>query len=530
MKKTIVAMMVAFTTATLFAGGAKESSSAARSVSDGFVYDGTGRITDKEGQHISELAQNSNYTTVDLRKAEIVQRVQQEANVTVDWTLIDPTNYKDAISPMLAAGNDLPDIVLLPNLDENQQYIQSGMFEPLDTHFDEMPNYARWLDNNPVVKASLTASDGHIYYVPVINVTNNYQPVLMYNMKWLEKAGKTVPTNLDEFVDLLRYYKSHDMNGNGKQDEIPMSMMAEFLPYTFGPAFGLNFTSEQGSGFFAEDSGKVVYAQATKEYKDYLTFLNSLYKEGLLEVEYTTLTRDQIIERFANDKTGITFDYGWQSSMTYSKQLPYYDGSAATGVVLQRPLDGPIHKGFYVGRNPVGSVYGVTASSGRKDLAIRFLDCATKDSNQDMYIWGIEGKSYTVDAQGKRHFTEQARDNTWLQSLGINPAQVFPAHQSVASTNELVAPWHAEQDQALEKYIKSPWPFIYSTEDEASIVSMYMVDIQTYVDEMAVSFVNGTTPLSDYDSYVTALNKLNLPEVLKVRQAQYDRYQKTMRK
>lgn len=59
---------------------------------------------------------------------------------------------------------------------------------------------------------------------------------------------------------------------------------------------------------------------------------------------------------------------------------------------------------------------------------------------------------------------------------------------------------------------------------------MYMVDIQTYVDEMAVSFVNGTTPLSDYDSYVTALNKLNLPEVLKVRQAQYDRYQKTMRK
>ena len=210
MKKTIVAMMVAFTTATLFAGGAKESSSAACSVSDGFVYDGTGRITDKEGQHISELAQNSNYTTVDLRKAEIVQRVQQEANVTVDWTLIDPTNYKDAISPMLAAGNDLPDIVLLPNLDENQQYIQSGMFEPLDTHFDEMPNYARWLDNNPVVKASLTASDGHIYYVPVINVTNNYQPVLMYNMKWLEKAGKTVPTNLDEFVDLLRYYKGFE--------------------------------------------------------------------------------------------------------------------------------------------------------------------------------------------------------------------------------------------------------------------------------------------------------------------------------
>lgn len=57
---------------------------------------------------------------------------------------------------------------------------------------------------------------------------------------------------------------------------------------------------------------------------------------------------------------------------------------------------------------------------------------------------------------------------------------------------------------------------------------MYMVDIQTYVDEMAVAFVTGTTPLSEYDAYVDALNKMNLQDLLKVKQAQWDRYAKAM--
>ena len=60
------------------------------------------------------------------------------------------------------------------------------------------------------------------------------------------------------------------------------------------------------------------------------------------------------------------------------------------------------------------------------------------------------------------------------------------------------------------------------------MVSMFMVDIQTYVDEMAVSFVTGTTPLSEYDAYVDALNKMNLPKLLEVKQAQWNRFASAM--
>lgn len=536
MKKQLLALMaLALTFCVLFAacgdkGGSTGSSTGGSTggtepASD-FVYDGTGPITDAENARVSILAQNSYYTTVDIKEAPIVRTVIEDAGIEVDWTLVDPTNYEDAVSPMLAAGTDLPDIVLLPGQDENMNYLSSGMFVPLDEHFDLMPNFTKWLDENPVIKASLTAADGHIYYVPSTNVTYNFQPQLMYNMKWLADAGfDKVPDNLEEFVELLRYYKDNDMNGDGDaNDEFPMSVTEGFLPYMFGPAFGLDLVS----GFYVDENGDVQYAfYEDEKYLAYLTFLNELYAEGLLEIEYTTLTRDQIIERIANDKTGVTFDYGWQQSMTYSPQLSYYDGTPETGFVAAKPLSGT-HEGTYIGRVALGNIFGVSSKSGNIDLAIKFLDYAMSEPNQIMYVWGIEGESYTKAADGSFEYTEKASDNEWLQSLGINPAQVFPAQQSVEATDALVAPWHVDADKAVEKYVVDPWPFIYSTNEEADVVSQYFVDIQTYVDEMAVSFITGATPLDQFDSYLSNLEAMNVKSVLDVRAAQYDRYKTAM--
>nr|WP_314463860.1 hypothetical protein [uncultured Clostridium sp.] len=68
------------------------------------------------------------------------------------------------------------------------------------------------------------------------------------------------------------------------------------------------------------------------------------------------------------------------------------------------------------------------------------------------------------------------------------------------------------------------WPFIYSTKDEQNIISQYLVDITTYVDEMNVAFITGTTDLSTFDSYLSTLDSMGLKELLKVKQQQYDRF------
>lgn len=487
----------------------------------GYSYAGEAPITKEEGKTLKILAQTSNYTNVDIAKAEIVGTVIANAGISVDWQLVDYNNYVDSVGPMLTTGAVEADIVLLPDQDQNQTYIKSGLFVALDDYFAVMPNFTKWLDANPVIKAEITAEDGHIYYVPGTNVGKDYQPVLMYNQVWLDKAGVKAPETVDELTELLRYFKANDMNGNGDTtDEIPMSVMAEFLPYMFGPAFGLDLVS----GFQADENGNVTYAYADSEnYKAYLEYLNGLYKEGLLEVEYTSLDRDQVIERISNDLTGVAFDFSWAMSMMYSNVLPYYDGTAKTAFVGAAPLSGT-HEGYYVGRVELGNMFGVTSESKDPELACKFLDYAMSDVCQEMYQWGIEGESYTVDANGNKAYTEQASDNDWLQQLGINPSFVFPAQQSVVSTDALVADWHAESNAWQYQFVVDPWPFIYSTVEESEVINTYMVDIETHVNENATSFITGTRDLSEFSAYISELDALKLQDVLDVKVKQYDRY------
>lgn len=532
-KKVIaLAMAAVLTTASLAGcGGKNGNSSNATTGSAGqgstqgtaaaSTYTGEAPVTEEAGATVSMLAMNSWYSTVDLSKdAMILDEIQKRANVTIDWNLIDPTIYADTVSPMLAAGTDLQDIVLLPDLDSNMSYIKSGMFIALDEYLDSMPNYKKFLDENPEIKASLTATDGHIYYVPQTVVTHNYQPCMMINVRWLEKLNMEEPKTLDDFVAMLRAFRDNDMNGNGDAtDEIPMSVTSGFLPYLFGPAFGLDLVS----GFYADDNGTVHYAYYESEnYKKYLEFLKSLYDEGLLEMEYTSLNRDQITSRCAQDITGVTFDFSWQMSTLYSAQFADYDGTKGIfkGVA---PVSGE-YEGSYPGRTPVSGIFGVTKNSGNVDLAVKFLDYIMGEECQDLYVWGLKDVTYTEDASGNREYLPRCSEDTvWYQQLGIN-APCMPSQQSVPATDVLLADWHVAVDKELEQYIKAPFPNVYSTEEEAGVISQYLVDIQTYVEQMNVAFISGNSDMSAFDSYLTTLKNMNVEELIKIKQAQYDRY------
>ena len=493
--------------------------------SSGYVYNGEAPIT-KDGGKLKILAQTSNYPNVDIEKAPIVEEVFKEAGVEPKWQLIDYDSYEEKATPIISTGDTDADIIKIPDNDPNQVYIKSGLFVPLDEYFDYMPNFTKWLSQNPVEKAELTAEDGHIYYVSGINVADDYQPCLMYNQVWLDKAGKKAPETLDELVELLKYFKDNDMNDNGDaSDEIPMSVMSEFLPYMFGPAFGLDLVS----GFQADDKGNVTYAYADSEnYKKYLQFLNGLYKDGLLETDYASLDRDTVIDRISKDLTGVAFDYSWAMSMMYSNVLPYYDGTKNKAFVGVAPLSGE-HKGFYVGRNSLSGMFGVSTKSSQIELAVKFLDFAMSEHCQDYYQWGIEGESYVINDDGSREYTEKGKDNDWLQKFGINPAFVLPAAQSVEATDILVADWHAEINRELRQYIKDPWPDIYATSKESDTFNLYMEDVKKKVDESAQNFITGKEDIdSKFDSYIEELSALNLDEIVEIKQAQYNRYLKAL--
>ena len=137
----------------------------------------------------------------------------------------------------------------------------------------------------------------------------------------------------------------------------------------------------------------------------------------------------------------------------------------------------------------------------------------------------MEGLTYEVVDGARQYLPRCTEDTIWYQGLGIN-APNMPSQQSTPATDVLLPKWHVENDRTYEEpFIRAPYPTVYATEEEASTSSMYQVDIDTYVSESAVAFITGTKNLeADFDTYIATLESMQIAEMLKVRQAQYDRF------
>jgi putative aldouronate transport system substrate-binding protein len=69
-------------------------------------------------------------------------------------------------------------------------------------------------------------------------------------------------------------------------------------------------------------------------------------------------------------------------------------------------------------------------------------------------------------------------------------------------------------------------PNVTFSTQESKDYSSYYSDIETYVKEMTVNFIMGTTSLDDWDTYVSTIQSMGIEECTKLKQAALDRYNK----
>jgi putative aldouronate transport system substrate-binding protein len=212
------------------------------------------------------------------------------------------------------ASNDLPDMFTAgPEL--MGRLIKAGQVQPLDEVYQkyassELRKICEYQDGRGFLAAK---SEGKIYGLPVSNDFANNVAMLFIRKDWMDKLGLQVPKTMDELVAIAKAFRDKDPDGNGKNDTIPIAMDKNFGQDRAGINSFSNPFKAYSQIWIPDGNGGLKYSSIQPEMKTSLEFMQTMYKEGLLDKEFAVKDGSKVAEDIAAGKIGIFPGVFWSS-------------------------------------------------------------------------------------------------------------------------------------------------------------------------------------------------------------------------
>lgn len=319
------------------------------------------------------------------------QDLKDLANVEVDVQIIPIVEY-DAKVKTIVAGGDLPDMMMAfgPTDPWWRDLENQGAFAPIDEYLDKYP--ILWeIAPESVWEMLRNPDDGHIYFIPQTCVAE--MPFFVYyRQDWFEQLGIEEPTTVEELEAALETIHAE------MPDVVPLTSAAgstAWLGKDLATAFGCTV-----SGWTPDADGNLQPDYCTDEAMDFAFWLQDMQARGLLDAD-CGVNPDVTFgeQRFKTGRAAVILGVFNQIS-GYLTELDQNDPAAKIGII--GPLTGP--DGTQGGTRvsfPVDRGYYFSSKAENLDGIMQFLAWSLGGGN-DFRKYGIEGKTYTVDANGNK--------------------------------------------------------------------------------------------------------------------------------
>lgn len=484
---------------------------------------------------------------------KMFKKLSEITNLIFDFNEVDTSAYSDVRSVMWEDKRNLPDLFLYSNpISELVVYSQYGAFTPFNDADLEvagvkvgslidnyMPNYKRLLDSNFNVdkqfgdaKAIATLSDGYMYSaLSVQDVPRDLTYKMFLNQKWIENLradgrkmpdGSEIPDAVDiatveEMIEVFRLFKQYDANHNGDpNDEIPVS--ARELEYFRN--FVLASYGYVSPGIEIEnDDSAVVYVPRTEAYRKYMSTMNLLYSEGLLDRStFTIKTDEQLAVKGLEGRLGCFCAAAAYITVGYD----HADDYVAFGPLTSDYYRGtPLHWGF-------GYFYpdGATIPTGTpyvREIA-RLLDIMYSELGTQLIAYGEENVDWTWDDESKTSWTFNVPSD-WSGTQEEYRATITPnvgtgsglywSYEFVGKMNDHIIRTLNQMSERYLPYLKVPFPpEIKLTGAEYNTVARINASLEAFLESEEHSFIAGDKNIeTDWDKFLSDLDRYGAAEL-----------------
>jgi putative aldouronate transport system substrate-binding protein len=507
---------------------------------------------DSAGTTVLTAFSPQNARIISMNDNVLTQKIEGKLGIDIEFQTAPEDGAKDKQN-LILASDDYPDAFLGGEFTKVDQlkYGTLGVFLPLNDLIEQhAPNIQAVFEENPQFKAGVTAPDGNIYALPGYDgCWHCFWPAKTWmNVEWLEALDLEMPTTTEEYEQVLLAFKNDDPNGNGLQDEIPLS---GFAGSNWGNPINklMNaFIYTDPNNYLQVNNDIVDLVADNAEWKQGLEYIKGLYDQGLIDKQAFTQNQEGLQQTAMNPGEIILGEYAnlWNGDVvTIYGEAEDQRWNQYRAVP---PLEGPngVKYATYTGHKvPVGK-FAITdkADAAQQIAAIQVADYlysmeGALDAFQGVEgAWELadEGKLGTDGKQAKYQQPEglvpnwdEPTDNLWENGFYYMSIDLF--HGRVAETQDLNVQagneprlyqdnlkyaGHEPSDDVL-------LPDLFIDPDKAQTVAEMVTVINSYINQNAVQFVIGQKDLNaDWDNYVKGLQDLDAEEYLEIYQAAYD--------
>jgi putative aldouronate transport system substrate-binding protein len=456
----------------------------------------------------------------------------KQTGITIDYKH-PPLGQETEQFSLIMADGEYPDIMFYNWLSRYpggpEKAIADGVIYSLNDIFEKYcPNISAYLAANPDIARMLKTDEGHYYSFPLINSkgSGNYLgPMVRSDL--LEKFGLETPTTIDDWYHMLKVMKQNGIEYPLTAAYSRSNDIALYVPFMYA--------NHVESKFYVGDDDIVHYGPIEDGFKNYLKTFAKWYSEGLIDPDLPSLTTDQVAAKMTSGKSAATWSFRGSRMGSWipagQATNPDYMLKAVPWPTLDNS-ENPPEYGFAAGLFD-GLGAAITTSCTDIERAARALDYSFGKEGHMLATFGIEGESYTLDADGEPQYTDTILKN----EKGWTPGQALSAYTITNFSTPLVKDLRYVQQYSVyesQKESTTMWisncdkhnlpPLTPSPEDSKTIARI-MNEVYTYANEMTLKFILGNKDIEEnWNEYVQNVHKMGIDTALEIENKAYASY------
>lgn len=465
------------------------------------------------------------------------QELSERTNVSLEPTVVPMSDYDRKRSLLVGAG-DAPLIIPKTYPGQETAFVSSGAVLAVSDYLDLMPNFQakvkEWgLEDN---LDTLRQEDGKFYVLPGLHEDPWQDYTIAMRTDMLDELGVATPTSWDEVRDALRAMKKAYPNSYPLSDRysvgqpVPIPALLSSVAVGYGTSGGWSYQPVQWNA----DDATFELTGATDEYKAMVEYLHTLFAEGLLDPESITQDDDAAITKLVTGKSfaisanaqAIVNDYRTpltqnDPSATIAK-IPFPSGPAGNLISATTSLEN-------------GIMINADAAKSENFVAMmQFIDWLWySDAGEEFAKWGVEGTTFSKDADGTRTLEPGVEYLTMNQGAPEHLQRDFGFSGGVfayGGTTELLHSMFSQEEldfQALNAdkertELPPPHPLSDAEREQATLLETPLRDA---VNQATIQFILGQRDLSEWDAYVAELESVGMGTYIDMVNGAHERYQ-----